>query len=223
VTTLSAGRNHNDTSVETTGKPAESDQLRHDIGPGEYVDRTDQDSGDDTVMVDHFAEGPEGRWYDRATVTVNVKQQPKDPSEMFAHVIQAVREQETDEREASPGKILERDKKITTGGDQVNIDPGTTRDGRAKLPNVEHRRRSSNNKGQGVQPPAPPTIMTKDIEEKSRVSKTLELLSSPLYDKYTNIVSVFDTDVTREDFERLQTRVMLNEGIINWMMRWWSG
>ncbi len=118
---------------------------------------------------------------------------------------------------------MERDKKITTGGDQVDIDPGTTRDGRAKVPNVEHRRRSSNNKGQGVQSPAPPTIMTKDIEEKSRVSKTLELLSSPLYDKYTNIVSAFDTDITREDFERLQTWVMLNEGIINWMMRWWSG
>jgi Ulp1 family protease len=142
---------------------------------------------------------------------------------MFAHVIQTVREQETDEREASPGKILERDKKITTGGDQADIDPGTTGDGSAKLPNIEHRRRSSNNKGQGVQPPAPPTKMAKDIEGKSHVSKTLAFLSSPLYDNYTNIVSVFDTDITREDFERLQTRVMLNEEIINWMMRWWSG
>jgi hypothetical protein len=99
VTTLSPGRNHNDTSVETTGGPAESDQLRHDIGPDEYTDRTDRDSGDDAVMVDHLAEGPEGRWYDRTTVTVNAQQQTKDPSEMFAHVIQAVREQEPDERE----------------------------------------------------------------------------------------------------------------------------
>jgi hypothetical protein len=221
MTTLYEGRSHNDTSAETTGEPAESDQLRHNIGSHEYADRTDQDSGGDTVMIEHLAEGPEGRWYDRATVTVNT-QQTKDPSEMFAHVIQTVREQETDEREASPKKILERDKKITTGGDQVDIDPGTTGDGRVNLPNVEHRRRSSNNKGQGVQSPVPPTKMAKDIEEKSHVSKTLAFLSSPSYDKYTNIVSAFDTDITSEDFEGLQTRVMLNEGSINWMMWWWS-
>jgi hypothetical protein len=200
VTTLYEGRRHNDTSPETTG-----------------------DSGDDTVMIDHLTEGPEGRWYDRATVTVNSQQQTKDPSEMFAHVMQTVREQESDERESSPEKILERDKKIDTGGDQVDIDPGTTGDGCTKLTSVEHRRRRSNNKEQGVQSPAPPTKMDKDNEEKSHVSKTLALLSSPMYDKYTNIVSAFDTDITREDFERLQTRVILNEGIINWMMRWWSG
>jgi hypothetical protein len=57
--------------VETTGEPAESDQLSHNIGPVEYVDRTVQDSGDDAAMIDHLTEGPEGRWYDRATVTVN--------------------------------------------------------------------------------------------------------------------------------------------------------
>jgi hypothetical protein len=134
VTTLYEGRSHNDTSVETTGEPAESDQLRHNIGPGEYADRTTHYSGDDAAMIDHLAEGPERRWYDRTTVTVNTQQQTKDPSEMFAHVIQTVREQEADEREASPGIILERDKKITTGGDLADIDPGTRRQQRTGGP-----------------------------------------------------------------------------------------
>jgi hypothetical protein len=61
VTTPYEGRSHNDTSAETMGEPAESDQLRYNIGPGEYADRTTQDSGDDAAMIDHLAEGPEGR------------------------------------------------------------------------------------------------------------------------------------------------------------------
>jgi Ulp1 family protease len=119
-------------------------------------------------------------------------------------------------------KILERDKRIATDGDQVDIDPETTADGRTKLTNVESLKKRSNKEGQGVQPPAPPTKIAENIKERNHVSKTLALLSSPQYDKYTNIVSAFGMDVIREDFERLQTRKMLNEGSINWMMRWWS-
>ncbi len=224
ATTLYEGRSHNDTSAETTGEPTESNQLRHNVGQNEWVTRIAQDSGDDTAMIEHLAEGSEVRCHNRATATVNMQQHTKNPSETIAHSIQAAREQEADELEASPGKkILERDQKIATGGDQVDIDPETTGDRCAKSISVERRRRRSNNEGQGVQPPAPPTKIAEDIKERNHVSKTMALLSSPPYDKYTNIVSAFGTDVTREDFERLQTRAMFNEGSINWMMRWWSG
>ncbi len=93
---------------------------------------------------------------------MNTHQHTKNPSETIARSIQVVREQETDELEASPGKkILERDKKIATDGDQVDIDPETARDGYTKPITVERRRRRSNNEGQGVQSPAPPTKLLK--------------------------------------------------------------
>ena len=146
----------------------------------------------------------------------NEQQHTKDPSEMIARV-QTVREQEDDELETSPE--LERDGKTITSGDQGDIDPGTTGDELAKLIDVERRRGRSNNEGQGVQPLAPPPKqISEDIQEGNHLSKTLVLLSSPTYDQYTNIVSAFDTDITKEDFERLQTRRILNEGYVNWMI-----
>ncbi len=179
TTILYEGRIHNDTSVETIGEPTESDQLSHNVGVNECVTRIALDSGDDTVMIEHLAEGSEERCHDRATVTVNVQQHTKDPSETIARLIQSVREQESDELETSPGKrILEKDKKIATGGDQVDIDPETTGDGRPKIISVKRRRRRSNNEGQGFQPPAPPTKIAEDIKERNHVSKTMVLLSS---------------------------------------------
>jgi Ulp1 family protease len=175
------------------------------------------------VIIEHLAEGSDEWCHDRETAAVNTQQHTKDPPKTIVRLIQTVREQEADELEASPGKkILERDKRTATGGDQVDIDPETTGDGRTKITSVERRRKRTNNEEQGVQPPAPPTKIAEDIKERNHVSKTLALLSSPQYDKHTNIVSAFGMDVTREDFERLQTRKLLNEGSINWMMRWWS-
>jgi Ulp1 family protease len=141
---------------------------------------------------------------------------------MMVREIQVVSEHEADELEAFPGKITERDKTVTTGGDLVDIDPGTTGDGSDKYTSVEHWMGRSEKKRQGVRPPAPPTKMTEDIQEKNYVSKTLKLLSPPLYDEHTNIVSEFDTDVTRKDFEGLQEQKRLNDRILDWMMRWWS-
>ncbi len=73
---------------------------------------------------------------------MNTQQHTKDPPKTIVLLIQAVREQEADELEASPGKkILERDKRTATVGDQVDIDPETTGDGRTKITSVERRRK----------------------------------------------------------------------------------
>jgi len=138
---------------------------------------------------------------------------------MIDHVTQTVRGQETDELEVSPGKILERDKKIATEGDQVDTDSVTT--GINPI-NVERPKERSNNERQGTQSPAPPAETTTGIEEKHHVSKTLPLLSSPSYDEHTMVVSAFETDITRKDFEKLHPNVMLNDNHVNWMLRWWS-
>ncbi len=223
TTILHEGQSYNDTSAETTGEPTESDQWRTNVGLNECATKMTLDSRDDTVIIEHITEGSEEWCHDRETAAVNTQQHTKEPPKSIVHLIQTVREQEDDELEASPGKkILERDKRIVTDGDQVDIDPETTGDGRTKLTSVERRRKRSNNEGQGVQSPTPPTRIAENIKERNHVSKTLSLLSSPQYDKYTNIVSEFGMDVIREDFERLQTRKMINEGRINWMMRWWS-
>ena len=50
-----------------------------------------------------------------------------------------------------------------------------------------------------------PVEIAKNIAERNYVSKTLALLSPPTYDKFTNIVSAYDVDITREDLARLQT------------------
>ncbi len=55
------------------------------------------------------------------------------------------------------------------------------------------------------------------------VSKTLALLSLPKYDQYTNIVSAYDVDINREDLERLQPGTKINDGNIDWILRWWAG
>jgi hypothetical protein len=220
VTTPHERRNHNDetiTSTKTTGEPEESEQLSHGVWINEYPDRVVLYSEDDTSMVDHLQEKPMGRWYDNVMTTANAQQHTKDPSEMIAPVPETVREKEDDELETSPE--LERDGKIVMSGDQGDIDPGTTGDEHTKLIDVERRRGRSNNEGQGVQSLAPPPKqIAEDIQEGNHLSKTLVLLSSPTYDQYTNIVSAFDTDITKEDFERLQTRRILNEGCINWMI-----
>jgi len=216
ATILYEGQSYNDNTVEITGEPTESDQLRLSVGLNECATRIAPNPREDTVMFEHLTEGPEEWCHDRTKTTGNTQQHTKNPPEMIAHLLQAVREQEADELEASPGaKILERDKKTATDGYQEDIDPETTGDGRTKLIR-------SNNEGQRVQPQAPPTKIAEDIAERNHVSKTLALLSSPQYDNHTNIVSAFDMDVTREDFEGLQAHKMLNEGSINWMMWWWS-
>ena len=191
--------------------------------------RIAQDSEDEEAMIEHLTdigkntEGPKEWWYNNTTVSVNGQQQNKNPSERIVREIQVAREHETDERKTLPGKIIERDKTVATGGDPVDTDQGTAGDGIAKYTNVEHRMGRSANTSQGAQPPNPPTTMAKDIEEEHYVSKTLKLISPPRYDEYTNIVSEFDTDVIRKDFEGLQEQKRLNDGIIDWMMRWWSG
>ncbi len=101
------------------------------------------------------------------------------------------------------------------------MDLVTTGDRRTDPSSVE-RRRKSNDVGQGDQPTAPVDIAN-NIVEKNYVLKTLSLLSPPQFGQFTNIVSAYDVDITRDDFERLQTRRKLNDKNIECMMRWWSG
>ncbi len=49
------------------------------------------------------------------------------------------------------------------------------------------------------------------------------MLSPPKYDEFTNVVSAYDVNITRKDFARLQVGTKLNDGNIEWMMRWWAG
>ncbi len=159
--------------MEITGEPTESDQLSLSVGLNECATRIAPNPREDTVMIEHLTEGPEEWCHDRTKTAGNMQQHTKNPPETIAHLLQAVREQETDELETSPGAtILERDKKTTTDGYQEDIDPETTGDGHTKLIR-------SNNEGQRVQPPAPPTRIAEDIAERNHVSKTLALLSSP--------------------------------------------
>ncbi len=74
----------------------------------------------------------------------------------------------------------------------------------------------------GAQPTAPVEVARK-IEKRNYVSKTLALLSPPKYDEFTNVVSAYDVNITRKDFARLQVGTKLNDGNIEWMMRWWAG
>ncbi len=116
---------------------------------------------------------------------------------------------------------MEREKNIVTCEVHENRVPEIEEDNNIQ-PSSDVRRRKSNDVRQGAQPTAPVEIDRK-IVERDYVSKTLALLSPPKYDKFTNIVSAYDVDITGQDFARLQVGTKLNDGNIDWMMRWWAG
>ena len=132
---------------------------------------------------------------------------------------QAVKEKDVDEPE-TPLKA-EGEKNTVTCGAHENKDPETAGD-RHTEPSSDERRKKSNDVGQGTQPTAPVEI-ARNIAERNYVSKTLALLSLPKYDQYTNIVSAYDVDINREDLERLQPGTKINDGNIDWILRWWAG
>jgi Ulp1 family protease len=150
--------------------------------------------------------------------TENSGQHTKDAPEATTRE-QSVKEQEAGESE-SPLEA-ERGKNTATGGVHENRDPETKEDRHTK-PSSDERRRKSNDVGQGTQPLAPVEIAN-NIAEKNYVSKTLALLSPPKYNQFTIIVSAYDVNITGQDFERLQVGTKLNDGNIEWMMRWWAG
>ena len=142
-----------------------------------------------------------------------------DSNEGVERQEQAVKEQEASE----PETRLEADseKNTATYGVHENRNPETEGDRQTK-PSSAERRRKSNDVGQGAQPLAPVEIAN-NIAEKYYVSKTLALLSPPKYNQFTSIVSAYDVDITGQDFARLQIDTKLNDGNIDWMMRWWAG
>ena len=196
--------NHNETSVKNLGDMEASDQLTYGIRTSDYASGVALHVQDETVMIEHLGEESEGRGHGTAMTTENSWQNTKDSPETITRE-QAVKEQEAGESETP----LEEEREKNTG------------DGHTEPSSDEHRRKS-NDVGQGAQPMAPVEI-AKNIAERNYVSKTLALLSPPTYDKFTNIVSAYDVDITREDLARLQTGTKLNDGNIDWMMRWWAG
>ncbi len=185
-----------------------------------------QDSEDDVVMIENLTDLEENTemsedegWYDNATTTVDEQKQTRNPSETTSREKQTVREYGVEGLGVSLELTIEGDKTVGTGGDPEDIEPGTIEDSdHVEHACTEHWTGRSDRERQGVHLPAPPISMTRDIQEKNCVRKTLEMLSLPPYDNHTSIVGPFDTDITRKDFERFKEHEMLNEGLINWMM-----
>ena len=206
------------TSVRDLGDTEASGQLKRDIRTGDHANGVDMHMQDETGRIEHLAEESEGRGQSTAMKTENSGQHTKDAPEATTRE-QSVKEQEAGESE-SPLEA-ERGKNTATGGVHENRDPETKEDRHTK-PSSDERRRKSNDVGQGAQPLAPVEI-AKNIAEKNYVSKTLALLSPPKYNQFTNIVSAYDVDITGQDLARLQIGTKLNDGNIDWMMRWWTG
>jgi Ulp1 family protease len=107
------------------------------------------------------------------------------------------------------------------GGVHENRDLENKEDRRIQ-PYGDERMRKSNDVRQGAQLLTPVEI-AKNIVERDYISKTLTLLPAPKYDQFTNIVSAYDVVITRGDLARLKTGTKLNDGNIDWMLRWWAG
>ncbi len=205
-------------SVKDLGDTEASGQLQRDIRTGDHANGVAIHMQDETGGIEHLTEESEGRGHGTATTTENSGQNTKDAPEATTRE-QAVKEQEAGESETP--LEAERGKNTATGGVHENRDPETKEDRHTKTSSDE-RRRKSNDVGQGAQPLAPVEI-AKNIAERNYVNKTLALLSPPKYDQFTNIVSAYDVVITREDLPRLQTDTKLNDGNIDWILRWWGG
>jgi Ulp1 family protease len=173
---------------------------------------------DEAGMTEHLAEGPEERGHGTTMTMVNLGQNTKDVPEATTQE-QAVKEREVDESET----LLEEEggKNTALGGVHENRDLETKEDRRIQ-PSSDERREKSNDVRQGAQLLTPVEI-AKNIAERDYISKTLTLLPAPKYDQSTNIVSAYDVVITRGDLARLQTGTKLNDGNIDWMLRWWAG
>jgi hypothetical protein len=173
---------------------------------------------DETGMTEHLTEEPEERGHGTTMTLVNPGPNTKDVPEATTQE-QAVKEQEVGDSET----LLEEEggKNTAMGGARENRDPETKDDRRIK-PSSDERRRKSNDVRQGAQLLTPVEI-ARNIAERDYISKTLALLPAPKYGQFTNIVSAYDVVITRGDLARLQTGIKLNDGNIDWMLRWWAG